>query len=78
MRKNRKQLNLNASFLLGGRKSIYQLKEQYDRAFDYALMEDYPNDEETVLNTIYEDQYKLFQPINLKFQIKQKIAFLFE
>lgn len=63
MRKNGRLLALNASFLLGDRQAIDDLHSAYEEAFAACLDEDYPNDEETVIDTILTRQPGLFSRI---------------
>jgi len=60
MRKNGAELALNASFLLGGPMAIERLHEAYEQAFRTSLLEDYPNDEETVLDEVVRQNPQLF------------------
>lgn len=64
MCKNGRQLALNASFLLGDAASIARLHAAYEEAFALCLGEDYPNDEETVLDTIVTKMPELFSVIS--------------
>lgn len=63
MCKNGRQLALNASFLLGDAASIARLHAAYEEAFALCLGEDYPHDEETVLDTIVTKMPELFSVI---------------
>ncbi|MCA3554400.1 hypothetical protein [Aestuariivirga sp.] len=63
MRKNGRELALNASFLLGDRAAIDALHAAYGKAFAASLGEDYPNDEETVLDSVVARQPQLFRAI---------------
>lgn len=63
MRKNGAELALNASFLLGDGPAIAQLHGEYEKAFAASLTEDYPNDEETVLDAVVTRRPSLFQAI---------------
>lgn len=63
MRKNDAVLALNASFLLGDAQAISQLHAAYDEAFRECLAEDYPNDEETVLDRVVRLRPQLFSAI---------------
>lgn len=63
MRKNGSELALNASFILGDRAAIDRLHEAYEKAFADCLAEDYPNDEETVLDSIVRRTPQLFSVI---------------
>lgn len=64
MRKNGKLLALNASFLLGDRQAIDRLHSEYQEAFVRCLEENYPNDEETVIDTIMSREPNLFSVIS--------------
>jgi len=64
MRKNGRQLAINASFLLGDAKAGESLQAAYDEAFAASLEEDYPNDEETVLDTVVSRMPRLFHAIS--------------
>lgn len=63
MRKNGRELALNASFLLGDRAAIDALHGAYEMAFAVCLGEDYPNDEETVLDLVVAQRPRLFRAI---------------
>lgn len=63
MRKNGRRLALNASVLLGDRLAIDRLHSEYQEAFVRCLEEDYPNDEETVIDTIMSREPNLFSVI---------------
>lgn len=63
MRKNGRELALNASFLLGDRAAVGTLREAYETAFTVCLGEDYPNDEETVLDLLVAQRPGLFSAI---------------
>lgn len=64
MCKGGRQLALNASFLLGDTAAIDRLHAAYEDAFALCLREDYPNDEETVLDTIVSRMPGLFSVIS--------------
>lgn len=64
MPKNGKQLRINASHLLGDKVAVANLKAAYDAMFEVCLAENYPNDEETVLDSIITSQPALFQNIS--------------
>jgi hypothetical protein len=64
MCKGGRQLALNASFLLGDAAVINRLYAAYEDAFALCLREDYPNDEETVLDTIVSRMPELFSVIS--------------
>ena len=64
MRKNGRRLALNASVLLGDRQAIDRLHSEYQEAFARCLEEDYPNDEETVIDTIVSREPQLFSAIS--------------
>lgn len=63
MRKNGKELALNASFIIGDKAAINRLHEGYEKAFSDCLSEDYPNDEETVLDSMVRRTPQLFSVI---------------
>lgn len=63
MCKGGRQLALNASFLLADRQAIDRLHAAYEEAFANCLRENYPNDEETVLDTIVTGMPDLFSVI---------------
>lgn len=63
MRKNGRELALNASFLLGDRAAIDALHAAYETAFAASLAEDYPHDEETVLDSVVAQHPQLFRVI---------------
>lgn len=64
MRKNGRRLSLNASFLIGDRQAIDRLHSEYEEAFARCLEEDYPNDEETVIDAIVSREPQLFSVIS--------------
>ena len=57
-------LKINASFLLGDERAIDTLKTTYNEAFVKCLSEDYPNDEETVLDEVVSRNPRLFHSIS--------------
>ena len=63
MRKNGAELAINASFLLGDRLAVEKLHEEYEKAFANSLLEDYPNDEETVLDGVVRRMPHMFSAI---------------
>jgi hypothetical protein len=63
MRKNGRELALNASFLLADRAGIDALHAAYEDAFAASLAENYPNDEETVLDMVVTRHPALFRAI---------------
>jgi hypothetical protein len=66
MRKQGKQLNLNASFLLGDSIAFDKLKKAFDKDFQTALLEVYPNDEETILSAVIDTNPNICQKIGAK------------
>lgn len=64
MCKNGRQLALNASFLLCDAAAIDRLHAAYEEAFALCLRDAYPNDEETVLDTIVTRNPELFSVIS--------------
>jgi len=63
MKKYGKKLALNASFLLCDLEAINKLNTLFDKEFQISLSEVYPNDEETLLDTITKNSPELFRSI---------------
>lgn len=64
MCKHGKPIAMNASFILGDETAVKKLKSLFDTAFGAALSEAYPNDEETILDSVVQANPKLFYTID--------------
>lgn len=60
------KLALNASYLSGDRSSWVRLRKEFEWHMGIATNEVYPNDEETILDSIYRDKPDMFRMINPK------------